>query len=185
MSLLSSFFGVVIPGRPVLMDFQMIDTSKAITIIANPSTVPELSFFILPNQISCIPYGYGAILYYSISPFQHWSIIGCITPDKPSGTFRTGWTTNEEIIQSPMIQLGVSIEPLETIHNLNLINSGYEDRFAFAHKIALDLFQYMTSFSQSSQPGIMQVPTNIFDRWLEKFERKYKLDPNFMMKSSS
>lgn len=62
-----------------------------------------------------------------------------------------------------------------------------EDRFAFAHKIALDLFQYMTSFStgDASSRGMMTVPMNIFDRWMERFERKYRIDPNFMMKNNS
>jgi hypothetical protein len=65
------------------------------------------------------------------------------------------------------------------------VSSGFEDRFNFAHKIALDLFQYMTSFSVPDSPvGMMVVPTNIFDRWMERFERKYRIDPNFMMKQS-
>ena len=74
---------------------------------------------------------------------------------------------------------------LETISNLEIASSGVEDRFAFAHKIALDLFQYMASFNGSNpgQPGAMVVPTTVFDSWLERFERKYKLDPNFMLKS--
>lgn len=66
------------------------------------------------------------------------------------------------------------------------MTSGVEDRFAFAHKIALDLFQYMSSFSSndgSHGNNLMVVPMNIFDKWMERFERKYKLDPNFMMKS--
>jgi hypothetical protein len=73
---------------------------------------------------------------------------------------------------------------LETIKNLELVKSGVEDRFAFAHKIALDLFTYMTSFSagDASSQGMMVVPMNIFDKWFERFERKYKIDPNFMMK---
>ena len=66
------------------------------------------------------------------------------------------------------------------------MNIGVEDRFSFAHKIALDLFQYMTSFSTSSDissnRGMMTVPLNIFDKWMERFDRKYKIDPNFMMK---
>ena len=37
---------------------------------------------------------------------------------------------------------------LETINNLSLATSGVDDRFHFAHKIAADLFLYMTSFSQ-------------------------------------
>jgi hypothetical protein len=44
----------------------------------------------------------------------------------------------------------------------------------------------MTSFSSgdSSSRGMMVVPMNIFDRWMERFERKYKIDPNFMMKNN-
>ena len=30
---------------------------------------------------------------------------------------------------------------------------------------------------------MMVVPKNIFDRWMERFDRKYKQDPNFMMKT--
>ena len=74
---------------------------------------------------------------------------------------------------------------LDTIKNLQILNSGVEDRYAFAHKIALDLFQYMSSFSSndgSQGNNLMVVPMNIFDKWMERFDRKYKLDPNFMMK---
>jgi len=28
----------------------------------------------------------------------------------------------------------------------------------------------------------MLVPTNIFDRWMARFEAKYRRDPHFMMK---
>ena len=72
---------------------------------------------------------------------------------------------------------------LDTITNLSIEHSGVEDRFAFAHKIALDLFRYMASFSQGTEgEGMMVVPNTIFDRWMERFERKYSMDPNFMMK---
>ncbi|RYH05691.1 DUF775 domain-containing protein [archaeon] len=74
---------------------------------------------------------------------------------------------------------------LETIKNLEITFSGVEDRFTFARKIAQDLFQYMTSFStgDSTSRGMMVVPMNVFDKWMERFERKYRIDPNFMMKN--
>ena len=73
---------------------------------------------------------------------------------------------------------------MDTIKNLDIDKSGVEERYTFAHKIALDLFQYMTSFSDgNSNTNMMVVPTNIFDKWMERFDRKYKIDPNFMMKS--
>ena len=81
--------------------------------------------------------------------------------------------------------LKCSLNRLETISNLDMVNTGVEDRLAFAHKIALDLFQFMTSFSSgdpSSNNNCLIVPTNIFDKWFSRFEAKYKIDPNFMMK---
>lgn len=178
-------FGLVIPGRPVITEFQTIDPTKAITIVEQPATVAEITFFLLPT--TPIPPGYGAILYYAVPPFNNWVCIGAVDVSKPSGTFRTGWATHDEVRHCPVIQLGVSLEPLETINNLQLTHSGVEDRFAFAHKIALDLFQYMSSFSDASSSGhqgMMVVPMNIFDRWMERFERKFKQDPNFMMKQN-
>ena len=74
---------------------------------------------------------------------------------------------------------------LETIRNLSIADSGVEDRRAFAYKIARDLFEYMASFSQSgAKSDAMLVPKNIFDQWMQRFDRKYKIDPNFMMKNS-
>lgn len=109
MAEVAPLFGIVIPGRPVITEFQVLDTTKAVTVVENPQMVSELTFFLLPTTV--IPPGYGAILYYSLPPFQQWSLIGAIDPMKPSGTFRTGWVTNEEVQLSPAVQLGVSLEP--------------------------------------------------------------------------
>lgn len=102
-------FGVVIPGRPLITDFQLLDSTKAIAVIEQPCFVNEITFFLLPS--TPIPSGYGAILYYTVAPFQHWTVIGSVSPSKPSGIFRTGWATNEEVRKHNVVQLGVSLEP--------------------------------------------------------------------------
>lgn len=105
----SQLFGIVVPGRPVITEFQLVDSTKAMTMLEQPATVPELTFFLLPTTV--IPPGYGAILYYSVPPFQNWVLIGSIDPSKPSGIFRTNWANNEEVRNCPVVQLGVSLEP--------------------------------------------------------------------------
>jgi hypothetical protein len=123
-------------------------------------------------------------LYFSVPPFDNWQLLGAIAPNKPSGVFRTGWPTNEAMYGCEAVQLGVSIEPVETLDNLELFGSGVDDRRAFAHKIALDLYQFMASFSQGTQMGeVMTIPTNVLDRWMQRFEDRYRRDPNFMMKN--
>ena len=134
--------------------------------------------------------GNGGVLQHPPFPtdqtFDQWEMIGAVTPEKPSGIFRTGWSTKEDMIGCPMVQLGVSLEPYETISNLEIMNSGVDERKEFAIKIARDLFLYMTSFSQQTQMGeMLLVPTGVLDKWIERFNRKYSLDPNFMMKEQA
>jgi hypothetical protein len=72
---------------------------------------------------------------------------------------------------------------LENVKNLGIEASGLVERKAFALKIAQDLFNYMHSFSTSGDQSIMVIPTNLLDKWMERFEVKYRRDPNFMMKN--
>jgi hypothetical protein len=76
---------------------------------------------------------------------------------------------------------------LDTIENLSLTHGGLDfDRRKFAVNIARDLFDYMVSFSRGGDSNAnIVVPVSVFDRWLERFERKYRLDPEFMMKPHS
>ena len=117
-------------------------------------------------------------------------LIGYISNDKPSGALRTGWATNDTLssaLNSPSanitINLGVSIEPMASVKNMGLIE---DTTTHVAKKIALDLFNYMSSFDTGSGGGnMMTVPKNVFDRWLSRFEAKAKIDPNFFMKNNS
>ncbi|RHY42927.1 hypothetical protein DYB38_010276, partial [Aphanomyces astaci] len=80
-----------------------------------------------------------------------------------------------------LLKLGDSVE---SVRNLGIEASGLEERKSFALKIAQDLFNFMTSFSTSTNSSMMVVPTNLLDRWMERFESKYRRDPNFMMKNN-
>ncbi|CAM9091257.1 unnamed protein product [Ascophyllum nodosum] len=180
-------FGAIAPGRPVIAEFRVIDSSKCVTEIVNPREVDEVVFFLLPT--SPVPPGHAAVLYFSVpSPttgaFEHWEVLGAVAAAKPSGVFRTGWSTNEQIQNCGVAQLGVSIETEDVVTNLRLGAGGVQDRKEFAKKIAKDLFQFMSSFSQNTHAGpeVMVVPTNVLDRWITRFESKYSRDPNFMLK---
>ena len=178
-------FGCIIPGRPLISDFIPIDNGKYMTEVPHPAGITDMTFFLFPT-CNIIPPNYGAVIYFSTAPtFAQWELLGSLTLLKPSGTFRTGWSSREDILSSAVIRIGISIESIEVIENLESTRSGVDDRFAYAHKIAIDLFQYMSSFAQEPRRSdLMVVPTNILDKWFERFERKYRLDPNFMLKNS-
>ena len=177
-------FGLVIAGRTIIAEFLPQSETRCIsTVIDNAASVAEVSFFMMPGAV--LPPGFGALLYYSTGPaFNEWEVIGGIGPGRPSGIFRTGWNTRVSEGSSLQfdVQFGISIEPLETMENLEIAAKGVEDRLGFARKIAENLFNFMTSFSQSMTPGLLQVPADIFDRWMSVFESKFKRDPNFFIK---
>lgn len=174
-------FGVVIAGRRVITDFSPVAEGRCVTTVASPADVNELSFFLLPH--SPVPPTHGAVLHFTTDG-AHWTVLGAVTHAKPSGIFRTGWAAQAAMATSPMLQLGVALEPLVTIENLELAGGAGAERRAFAHKIARDLFKFVASFSNSVRGDTLIVPTNVLDRWIEKFDAKYRADPAFMMKES-
>lgn len=126
-------------------------------------------------------------------------LLGALTPTKTSAVFRTGWSSHDQLLhiieqqrQQPSqsagikITLGVSIESLDNISNLQILERGVEDRKNVAKKIATDLFNYLQSFDGvgSATNGLMTVPSNVFERWFKRFEGKLSRDPNFFMKNS-
>jgi hypothetical protein len=171
--------------------------------ILEPAQVTDITFFLLPG--SPVPPGFGgeqcshyctlistillipwtvalAVLYFAVPALQNWQLLGTVFAEKPSAIFRTSWPTHPDVVGQPVLQLGVSIESLDNVKNLGIEASGLEERKAFALKIAQDLFNYLSSFSTSNNQSYLTIPTNLLDKWMERFEAKYRRDPNFMMK---
>jgi hypothetical protein len=83
------------------------------------------------------------------------------------------WTTIDNVISSHHIDNNIS--PTTTQSN------GVDDRLLVATSVAKDLFQYMQSFDdgQRNSKDYMTVPVTIFTQWMERFERRFRLDPHF------
>ena len=199
-------FGLICPGCPVRTDFIPADASglkfaMTLALPVHPALVSDLVFFFLPGAIESIPQ-HGALLYWQattvttgspmpLTETTGFELLGAISGDRPSAVLRTSWGTNDLLAahaSSPntnvniTITLGVSIEPLSNISNLQIAEKGAEDRLDVAKKIAKNLFTFMQSFDDTNRPGWMTVPTNVFERWLTRFENKSRVDPNFFMK---
>ncbi|KAE8899198.1 hypothetical protein PF005_g27914 [Phytophthora fragariae] len=177
-------FGLVIAGRPVVTDFREIGPAHYVVDIVEPTQVTDLTFFLLPG--SPVPPGFGvvyfwnlyvlnlAVLYFAVPALQNWQLLGTVFAEKPSAVFRTSWPTHPDVVGQPVLQLGVSIESLDSVKNLGIEASGLEERKAFALKIAQDLFNYLSSFSTSTNQSYMTIPTNLLDKWMKRFETKYR-----------
>lgn len=161
-----------------------------------------MCFLAAPNNNCPLPPDHGVQIFWSISgvpqqpgvqpPSTGFELLGSLTPDKPSEVFRTGWSEHEQLAEimasniPTVVTIGLSIEPLNNIANVQGKNR-LEHRMFVAQKIAGDLFRYMQSFDTggASGSGQMIVPANIFDRWMQRFETRFRRDPNFFLKEGN
>ena len=204
-------FGVIIPGSSPRTDFSPDPSGTKYTLAltdhdlppgGGPAAVTDLVFFFLPGAVQALPPGSGAMLYWQATAAiagtpnattTGFELLGAITPGKPSGILRTGWSTNEALAglistNNPnariTVTLGVSVEPLANVQNLGAGTGGGRDDGNVAKKIAMDLFNYLQSFDDTgAKAGYMTVPVNVFDRWMTRFQNKLRLDPVFFMKN--
>ena len=201
----SRMFGVLVSGRPVMIASQpnsgivqqsptrwYVDIASPAEVSDNPlgqisSQIADISVFLispLPNTAEGQPTGLS--LYYSISPFEHWEFLSALSNAKPSIIVNPGWPLNPSVNQSPIIRLGISIEPAsELLPKLETVEIP-DFRRDFARKIALNLFRFIESFSQGSSRDVnfLRCPQDVLDKWLIRFDEKYKRDPNFILKTN-
>ncbi|KAK8809838.1 hypothetical protein WA158_000781 [Blastocystis sp. Blastoise] len=170
-------FGLIVPGLPLITSFQQADERKFITQLPSPSNILELGFFMNPN---CQLPNYCVVLYYSFPPFQDWEVLATVTPNCPTAIFRTGWKA-KNINNVELVQVGVSFEDSEFADNLKeAVPSTIESELPVM-KIAQDCYNYVSSFGTSNGNTLI-LPSNIFDRWIERLKEKLNRDPTYYLK---
>jgi len=181
------FCGIVASGRPVITQFQPIGGNKFTCTVASPALVPELTVFLLPAFHSAAAQGFGLSVFWC-KDGANWQLLGSVSGNKPSDIFRTGWPADPELAGCEAVQVGVAVEPLQSIEAAEGHGSPEVGRrLHAAHGIAKDLFNYMQSFTQRHQidgKDYLVLPTDVFNRWMSRFERRYQRDPTFFTKES-
>ena len=65
----------------MLLPHREIGPGHYVTQIPDPTSVTDLTFFLLPN--SPVPVGFGAVLYFAVPVLQNWQLIGTVFAEKP------------------------------------------------------------------------------------------------------
>lgn len=172
-----SLFGLVIPGRPLRVDWVQVDATKWTMEIPNAELISELCVFIA--DLSQIPPHLGAGIHASLPPtYDAWELVGAVTVHRPSDVFRVAWSKRELPPNTP-IRLGLSLEPLETLAMQKPPLAAAENARNFTKGIAMDLFNFLQSHSDQIGP----VWQNVLDKWFKRVEEKLQHDPMFWRKN--
>ena len=85
------------------------------------------------------------------------------------------------------IKIGVQLEKLQNIEMAYKEKIQFDINQEFAKRLAKNLYNYLDSFNQNQDQNknLLVVPLNSLENWYNKFLSKYKIDPNFLMKSDS
>jgi len=191
-------FGIIVPGGPVRNDFSPVDSTKFALQLQSPGDLPNP--LTLVNELVVflgvpLPPSQGVMIYWQLTSQGEstgFELLGSLTNEQPSQIFRTGWSEHDQTLAIPpnqpvTVNIGISIEPVESIRNVSSNNTSANvqaRRPLVAQKIGQDLYNFMQSFDTGTGGnGMMVVPTNIFARWWKRFEAKSQRDPNFFLKS--
>ena len=105
---------------------------------------------------------------------------------KPSVIVNAGWSLNPSVNQVNIVRLLVVVEPASDLIQKMQTVEQVDFRRDFARKIALNLFRFIESFSQGGgrDGAFLRCPQDVLDKWLVRFDEKYKRDPNFILKTN-
>ena len=111
--------------------------------------------------------------------------LGYVSNAQPSCICSTGFADHEQIEAADaapncILSLGAALET--TIPASLESTAVLQTRATVARKIAEDLFNFMQSFVNGTGSSTMTVPTNVFDRWIARFENRLRRDPHFFLK---
>ena len=123
----------------------------------------------------------AAALYQSVAPYQTLSFIGAISNTRQSDIFHTGWSLNSEIRDLPEIKLIVQLKPLVELVTEVKARAERDLTNDVASKFAASLVYYAQSFNEN-HAGALQILVN---KWHDRFNKKYAVDPNFVFKSDN
>ncbi|VVC30870.1 Domain of unknown function DUF775 [Cinara cedri] len=197
-----SMFGLLVSGRLVRTDFELLEETKFLITINSAESVNYICVFL--TGLVPFPEGTAGSVYFSWPDEQarpNWQLLGVLSNTKPSAIFKlsnlkqhfdTSKLPLNAFSQFPSItinaQIGISIEPLinaelqvtsleNTTHNLSTF-------VEFTQKMVQSLYNYVASYAvecgpRQNMPNMSMVPLQSVQKWYENFERKLNLNPNF------
>eukprot|EP01071_Lankesteria_metandrocarpae_P012156 Lankesteria_metandrocarpae@DN5532_c0_g1_i1.p1 len=169
-------FGLVVPGREVEINFLQTEDLRWIVDVPQPGDIHELCLFLQR------PIGAPIGVYYSFPPFSAWEFLGVLTDARPSSFFSTGWSLLPETQSQCTVRFLLAVEnEAELLRKLETANP-VDFKKEYGRRVAMNLANYIESFNDGGSSALAAQPLAVLEQWLKRFEEKYKLDPNFVMR---
>ena len=206
-----SSFGVIVSGRPVVTEAQIISPTQVAYQIPSQPSFSHIVVFLLPG--TTLPDGTTAAVYAQLPGTADFKLLGAIANEKPSAIFKVkngnaagGGLGDEDAMvdegaangAGAPLALGISVEPaaqvaaaLEQKKAQDATSTGAGARGALVVRgqstvdqkvLAQRIIKNCYDFLTSWGSGDT-VPLKAFQAWWTKFEGKIERDPTFLERS--
>lgn len=200
-----STFGVIVSGRPVITEAQIISPTQVAYQIPSSPSFSHIVVFLLPG--TQLPDGTAAAVYAQLPGTSEFKLLGAIAPSKPSAIFKVkngsaagGGLGDEDAMvdeaaaNAGPLALGISLEPAAQVAAaleqkkaqeagagagaMVVHGQGKVDTKVLAQRIIKNCYDFLTSWGSGDT-----VPLKAFQAWWTKFEGKIERDPGFLERS--
>ena len=174
-------FTVIASGQEPLK-FQMVEQF----LVADLPKPGQHSFLAIALTES-IPNDKSLCLYYSQPPFDNLNFLTAIANPRPSDIVHTNFQLNPDVNSQASIKLVVKPDDIMKADELlKIVRPDFQKQYAI--KVAENLYNFISSYEtqvltvNNKQVEYNMVPKDVFERWINVFERKYNIDKNFLLK---
>jgi hypothetical protein len=206
-----STFGIIVSGRPVLTDAQIISPTQVAYQIPSSPAFSHIVVFLLPG--ATLPDGTAAAVYAQLPGASDFRLLGAIAPSKPSAIFKVNSASgpgdadamlDETSTGTAPLALGISLEPAASVaaaleaqkqpsagsHAESRSNAESGSHALVLHgqgqldqkALAQRIIKNCYDFLTSWGSGDT-VPLKAFQAWWTKFEGRMERDPGFLERS--
>ncbi|KAL6710413.1 hypothetical protein ACN47E_009359 [Coniothyrium glycines] len=203
-------FGVIVSGRPILTDAQIVSQTQFAFQIPSQPSFSHIVVFLLPGV--ALPEGTAAAVYAQLPGATEFTFLGAIANEKPSAIFKInnksggpaggglgddGFTVdgnNANNIAAPMA-LGISVEPAQQVaaaleqkkaQDMASTSSGQSNELVLRSQKTVSTKVLAQRIIKNCYDFLTSwgtgdtVPLKAFQAWWTKFESKLERDPGFL-----
>ena len=185
-------FACIVAGRPAQTNLVQVDSLKYLFVLTEAQAINHICVFLTTP----FPDNYGASVYYKYHNNPAFIPLGILTNDKPSAVFKLKHKPVEDnsMTDDESIQLGISIEPLETVLQIqrsrsiemstSMTDLGPEN---IVQKVVENFYNFCAGFYSGDYipVKVFQVRSRIMQDWYTRTMTKMKNDPSagFLLKN--
>ena len=182
---LDNHLTIGIPGLPLTTTFNY-ENNLIFMSVSNPASVSQF-YAGLVKPLSNESLGIG--IFYSPPPFNDFIYLTTLANENPGSVVTTNWGFKEKLYSVDEVKLVFQVNQLDAFRNLHQLTNSKNPQFEFAQKVAQNLYNFFESYPKQNMRNennqeVILLPGDAFQKWMNKFESKFRIDPLFVYKTT-